>query len=74
MSIYEDCTAAGVQIDNHASDMYIPVNAVTQAIVARYRKETGLRIDTFTNQVDGKLWYDVPFAFVPWWEKRNCTA
>ena len=69
-SIYDACLAAGVPMDSHESDLYIPVNETTTAILRRF----GSTASTFTNQVAGGLWYDVPFAFLPWWEKRQALA
>jgi hypothetical protein len=67
-SIFAAVKAAGIQYDNHESDLYIPVTPETTALVAKY--DTNKTATRFTSQIDGKPWYDVPFAYLPWWEKR----
>ena len=66
MSIYSEMIAAGVQCESHESDLYVPVNDTTRAIVERFEFENKVR--TFANQVEGCLWHDIPFAFDPYWE------
>lgn len=69
MSIYKQMIEAGVEISNHSSDLYVPVNDVTRAIVADY--EFANNVTTFRSNVDGKQWYDIPFAFEPYWDLRR---
>lgn len=67
MSIFQDVKAAGIQFSSHESDLYIPVTPETMELL----KKHGLYAETFTNQVEGGRWYDVPFAYEPFWEARN---
>lgn len=67
MSLYADLIEAGQPVSNHYSDLYTPVNEVTRELV----KKHGLKASIFTSQIDGKPWYDAPFAFDPYWEKRQ---
>lgn len=69
MSIYEQMKAAGVPIASHYSDLYAKVTEESRAIVASYRFKAN--VTTFTNQVEGGLWYDIPFAFDPFWAKLD---
>lgn len=69
-SLYDALKAAGIPTSNHESDLYFPVTAESIAILERYPTEKG-SATTFTNQVEGGRWYDVPFAFTPWWESRT---
>ena len=69
MSIYTECKAAGVKMDNHESDLYVPVNEKTRSIVATYQHKEN--VSTFTHQVNGERWYDIPFAFDPWWDRHK---
>ncbi len=66
-AIYDDMLAAGVSVENHYSDLYVPVNEITQPIVAKYSG----KVYTFVSQIDGKQWYDIPFAYLPYWEARK---
>ena len=70
MSIYDDLEATGVEIDNHESDLYVPVTDETSRIV----RASGLFFETFRSRIDGKQWYDIPFAYRPWWERRSSHA
>lgn len=67
MSIYEEMKAAGVEIGHHESDLYVPVNDITRKIVREYKYRANVTI--FTCQIDKKPWYDIPFAYLPFWER-----
>lgn len=67
MSIYEVCKKNGVEVASHGSDLYIPVTVFTQRLVDNYQFKGAVK--TFTSQIDGKLWFDIPFAYDPFWEK-----
>lgn len=62
-------------IYHHCSDLYVHVNALTCKIVNEWIKENGLEkslfVDTFIDEIDGRLMYDVAFAYDPWWEERK---
>lgn len=64
MSLYSDVKDSGGHISNHSSDLYIEVNEVNTALLRKH----GKRATTFVNQVTGKLCYDVPFAYDPYWD------
>ena len=64
MSLYTDLIEANIKVSNHESDLYCPVNAETKALLAKHDIKTATE---FKNQVEGGLWYDVPFLFDPFW-------
>lgn len=64
--LYDQVVAAGLPIDSHESDLYIKVTPASTALVTA----SGRSYQTFTSNIDGQLWYDVPFAFAPWWTAR----
>lgn len=66
MTIYEQMKAAGVEIDHHCSDMYVPANEITREIVKGY--EFKQNVTRFKSAIDGTPWLDIPFSFDPWWE------
>lgn len=70
MSLYTELRDSGTEIDCHESDLYVPRTAENLTILARYPLQRGNAV-TFTSQIDGKLWLDIPFAYDPWWEARN---
>lgn len=69
-TIYKQLKAAGVPLDSHASDLYAKVTPESVPIVDQRRKRDHATISTFINQIDGCRWYDIPFAFDPYWEAR----
>lgn len=73
MSIYKEMKAAGVEMSSHESDLYVPVNLVTAALVTAYEHKNN--VTTFTSNIDGNRWYDIPFAYDPYWESKgfNCS-
>lgn len=73
-TLYAELIAAGVLVDNHESDLYCPDTPAVREILARYPiSQANAR--GFSNQRPpnvGERWLDIPFAFLPWWEKRGC--
>ena len=61
-TIYADMIAAGVGIDHHESDLYVPNNAETRAILRNH----GAQVDAFQSAFDESSWFDIPFAYLPW--------
>lgn len=73
MTLYQELTAAGIETDNHASDLYCPATPEAYAILKRHPQQYG-SASVFTSQTDGRQWYDVPFAFDPYWQQKITTA
>ncbi len=71
-TLYDACVAAGLAIDSHESDMYLLDTPKAVSLIVTYR---GVRhgAKRFRSAVDGKMWWDVPFAFAPFWRSR-CKA
>jgi len=67
MSIWTEVKARGIPYDNHESDLYIPVNDETRKLL----RGSGIKYSAFYSSKDHTLWYDIPFAYEPWWEKRT---
>lgn len=68
MSIYTDLKAAGVETDNHESDLYARDCETTRALIKKHNITCA---KWFQSQKDGNLWFEIPFHFDPWWEKRT---
>jgi hypothetical protein len=65
-NIYAEMVKAGVEIDHHESDLYVPVTPVTQDLVRRFKFKCN--VTTFISQIDPKIpWYDIPFNYQPFW-------
>lgn len=68
MDIYTECVKRGIEVDNHESDLYVPVNEVTEELVSGYEFKSN--VSKFFNQVTKTVYFEIPFAFLPFWEKR----
>lgn len=64
---YAELLAIGAELDHHESDLYAKYTPEVMALV----KDTGCTFSTFISQIDGKLWLDIPFAYLPFWERRQ---
>lgn len=68
-TIHEQLERAGVPLDSHESDLYAKVTPESTAIVEAYEHKEN--VTTFTSQIDGDQWYDIPFAFTPYWKRKG---
>lgn len=48
-------------IDHHESDLYLRVNEISRGIVARMESKS--LVSTFIDNIEGKLWYELPFLY-----------
>jgi len=69
MSLYDQLKASGAELDSHESDLYVLQTPESLAVI----KASGLTYSTFINQIDQKVWIDVPFAHAPWWRARETS-
>jgi hypothetical protein len=72
-TLYGDLLAAGVPMDNHESDLYFQDTPASRAILARFPDKAKLARPFWSALDSDQKWWDVPFAFLPWWERR-CAA
>jgi hypothetical protein len=68
VDLFEQIKAAGIPFDNHESDLYVLVTPGSRKIIAEACRLNDA--STFISQLDGKLWYDVPFAYQPFWDAK----
>lgn len=66
-SIFEEIIHAGIEYDNHCSDLYVKDSPEAREIIKRYDRS----LEFFNNAIDGSRWIDVPFAYDPYWDKRG---
>lgn len=64
---YDALVLARVRLDSHESDLYALATPISRAII----KDSGWYCTSFTSQIDGRVWFEVPFAYQPWWDKRK---
>ena len=69
MNLFDEIKAAGIPFASHETDLYIPDSEPARAILARHPLECS-NARPFHNQVEGGIWLDVPFAYLPAWEAR----
>ena len=50
------------QIDNHCSDLYVLKNEISTNFVNNYEYKGN--VGTFRSEIDGLIWYDIPFAYI----------
>ena len=72
VQLFEQVKAAGIPYDSHETDLYLPVNEETRALIQNYRFKEN--VTTFKSQIDGKQWFDVPFAYLPAWDRKARRA
>lgn len=68
--LHAECVNAGLQIDSHYSDLYVLATPEARELI----RKSGFYYTAFTSQIDGKMWYEIPFAFTPFWESKSDVA
>lgn len=70
MNIYEEMLKVcdKEEISNHESDLYVPVTLRTTNIINMYKFKDSVTI--FKCNITGKLYYDITFAYTPYWNKK----
>ena len=78
MTLMEKLVEAGYPKEDffhHCSDLYVYATPMTQRVINAWVKEQGLHrhlfVSTFTDQITGKMMYDVAFQYTPYWEERS---
>jgi len=71
-TIHELMEKTGARISGHYSDLYVEVNKETKKIISEYKHKSLVSI--FRSEVDGKLYYDIPFANDDYWSKKLNNA
>lgn len=76
----------GIPYDSHASDLYIPKTEQTTKLISEY--EFKENVTTFIANTEDvrcracghkikqpkEVWYDIPFAYAPFWERVKCNG
>ena len=68
MGLYNELAKTGCKMDSHESDLYVEGTAQASAILRQSKEWPTVKV--FVSAIDGRDWYDVPFAYAPWWERR----
>lgn len=64
-TLYEACLSAGLELDNHESDLYIRDTPEAQRLLLVYKAKA----KPFRDAIDGERWIEVPFAYDPFWKR-----
>ena len=70
--LYDALVATGYPMDNHESDLYVLAHPETTPIVKQYEYFTS-NVRVFRSQLDGRMWYEIPFAYMPFWTRHNAA-
>ena len=62
-TIYEKLHAIGAVMDHHYSDLYVKGSEEVAALL----KQEGVQASVFFNNDGSGIWYDIPFAYDPYW-------
>jgi hypothetical protein len=68
--IFEEIQAAAIPMANHESDLYFECNPASRAILNRHPDKKQIARGFIHQQLKTR-WIEVPFAYLPWWEKRQ---
>ena len=55
-------------IDHHESDLYLKCNGLSETLVNEH--EFKCNVTRFRSPIDGCLWFDIPFNYDPFWNKK----
>ena len=67
LTLYEDLVAAGLEVSNWKSDLYVPATEKAKEI---FRKH-GQKLPYFKSNINGKFMLEAPFQFDPYRQKRG---
>ncbi len=65
--LFTEVKERGIEFDSHYSDLYIPVTKQTVEILERRGLRGTTVVQIFNNSIDGKPWFEIAFAYTPYW-------
>lgn len=69
-SLYQRMIDAGVRVEGHYSDMYVPDTPQVREII--HTHDVRVHYTSFpSNVAPHEQWLDIPFAFMPYWEAKQ---
>jgi len=66
-TIYEKIMKAGIEFSSHESDLYVLKTPESEKIISGYKFKSIVSVFYGT---DKRMWYDIPFAYDPYWQKK----
>jgi hypothetical protein len=70
-TLFQELIAAGCEIDNHESDLFVKDSPISRSIIKRYSDSSAAKATLFRSTSDNEMWWDIPFAYDPFWEKNG---
>jgi hypothetical protein len=70
MTLYEELTAAGCEVGNSRSNLHVKCSDKAETIILYHclLPNSNLTYSQFRSNIDKSLWYEVPFAYDPFWK------
>ena len=68
MTLYEVMEYYNIQMDHHESDLYVIKDDHSSELLKLFPVQE--KTATVFTGDDGKQWYDIAFAYDPWWEEK----
>ena len=69
-TIYQKMVELGVEMDHYESDLYVVcTKETTELLKDLYDRENYITL--YRSEKDRRLWYEIPFAYDPWWDERK---
>ena len=71
-SVYETLKFAGCRMAHHESDLYVKADPASRRVLREMLDDRRLvnRPELFSADDGSGFWYELPFAYDPWWEKK----
>jgi hypothetical protein len=66
--LYNKVVELGLNYSSWQSDLYLEATPEARALLAQYQFKTN--VTTFISQIEKTPWYDIPFAYQPYWDAR----
>lgn len=70
-TLFQALQEAGIKIEHHESDLYFPVSEKSTEILNQFPLQEKNKTFFFNVNDDCKKWYDIPFAYDPYWESKE---
>lgn len=64
---YSELLRAGIPMDHHESDLYVMDTPEARRILSDWPFG---RLERFRSNINGKIYIDVPFGYMPYWERK----
>ena len=65
-NLYDKALEQGIEIDYHESDLYLKGGDITRTLL----RVAHVQATPFISNIDESLWYEIPFAYAPFWRAK----